>query len=127
MGATTVLTEPSVATLAPALPAEPAPTTRVEFDPFVAPTDITDIARAAPRSRVALRGRVTSIATTLWAGGTALEVTLDDGSDAICLTFLGRRRIAGIDLGRQLTAGATIVQRRGRRLLMNPHIWLHAS
>jgi hypothetical protein len=127
MRATSVLTEPSVATLAPAPPAEATPTTRVEFDPFVAPTDITDIVHAAPRSRVALRGRLTSIATTLWAGGTALEVTLDDGSDAMCLAFLGRRRIAGIDLGRRLTAGGTIVQRRGRRLLMNPYIWLHAS
>jgi hypothetical protein len=88
MRATSVLTEPSVATLAPAPPAEATPT---------------------------------------WGGGTALEVTRDDGTDALGLAFLGRHRIAGIDLGRQLTAGGTIVQRRGRRLLMNPHIWLHAD
>jgi hypothetical protein len=42
----------------------------------------------------------------------------------LCLAFLGRRRIAGIEPGRQLTAAGTVGFHHGRRVVLNPWYWL---
>jgi hypothetical protein len=93
-------------------------------DPFVAPMPSHRIADASLRSRVVLRGVVVDVSACRWAGGPVLEVTLSDGSD-VCLAFLGRQRVPGIEPGRVLTAAGTIWSRRGRRVVLNPYYWLH--
>jgi hypothetical protein len=40
--------------------------------------------------------------------------------------FLGRRGIAGIEPGRELTATGTVGRRLGRPIVLNPRYWLHA-
>jgi hypothetical protein len=56
-----------------------------------------------------------------------LEVTLSDATGDLCLAFLGRRHIAGIDSGRELTAAGTLGIHRGRAVVLNPRYWLHGS
>jgi hypothetical protein len=123
MRAAAVLTEPV---------AEPMvrishPITRLEFDPFVVPRVSTTISQLRPRDRVAVAGRVIGIRPTRWAGGLVLEVALDDGTGTLPLAFFGRRSIAGVECGGRLTVGGTVVERRGRPLLMNPHVWLQPT
>jgi hypothetical protein len=122
MHATAVLIEPVPEPLSVSVPGR-----RLEFDPFVAPSASTTISQLRPRGRVAVSGRVTDTEPTHWAGGLVLEVTVDDGTGTLPLVFFGRRRIAGVDIGRRLTAGGTLVNHRGRLLLMNPHLWLHPT
>jgi hypothetical protein len=97
-----------------------------ELPPFVAPTPSHRIADAPARARVILRGRIVDVEISRWVGGLVLEVTVSDGSSSICLVFLGRRGIAGIEPGRELTATGTVGRRLGRPIVLNPRYWLHA-
>lgn len=98
-----------------------------ELDPFIAPEQSHWVRDAQARSRVVVRGVVRDVRTTRWVGGPVLEVALSDGTGELCLAFLGRRRIAGIEAGRELTAAGTIGLHRGRRVVLNPWYWLHAD
>lgn len=60
------------------------------------------------------------------AGGPVLEVDLSDGTATLGLVFLGRRRIAGISIGRVVTAAGMVGTRHGRLVLLNPLYWLSA-
>jgi hypothetical protein len=102
----------------------PLPSGRREFDPFVPPTDLTSVASIWPRSRVAVAGTVAEVSGADWVGGVVLEVTLEDATGSLVLTFFGRHSIGGIEPGRRLIAGGTIVRHRGRQLIMNPYVWL---
>jgi hypothetical protein len=97
-----------------------------DLDPFVAPSPSHRVADARMRSRVVLRGVVLDSHTVNWVGGPALEVTFADGTGVVRLAFLGRRRIAGIEPGRNMTVAGTVGSRHGRTVLMNPLYWLHA-
>lgn len=111
-------------------PARPAPRHRwsaASLDPFVAPTSAHRIAEAPNRSRVTVRGVVRDARATHWVGGPVLEVTLSDGTGDLCLAFLGRRHMAAIEVGRELTAVGTIGTRCGRAVMLNPWYWLHAG
>ncbi|HEY0531497.1 MAG TPA: OB-fold nucleic acid binding domain-containing protein, partial [Actinoplanes sp.] len=55
-----------------------------------------------------------------------LEADLWDGSDVVTLVFLGRRSIAGIEPGRQLTARGRIASRDDRKVIYNPYYELEA-
>lgn len=96
-------------------------------DPFTAPSPSHRVVDAPYRSRVVLEGFVVDVVPAQWAGGPVLEVALSDGSGDICLAFLGRRRVGGIEPARLMTVAGTVGVRRGRRLVLNPYYWLHAS
>jgi hypothetical protein len=94
------------------------------FDPFVVPTPVA-IESVDVRDRVAVEGVVTDLAIRPWGGGAhALHVTITDGTGSFAGAFLGRTRIAGVDLGETIILGGTVLLHRGRRLFMNPHLWL---
>ena len=59
----------------------------------------TTIAEAPDRERVRLRGTLRTVTLRPRGGVPALEAELFDGSGAITLVWLGRRRIAGISPG----------------------------
>lgn len=59
-----------------------------------------------------------------WVGGPVLEATVGDGSGSLALAFLGRRAVAGVEPGRALVAAGTVAVHAGRRVVMNPLIWL---
>jgi hypothetical protein len=98
-----------------------------ELDPFVVPERSHWVADVPARSRVVIRGVVRDVRAIRWIGGVVLEVALADGTDELCLAFLGRRRIAGIEAGRELTAAGAVGSHRGRPVVLNPRYWLHAA
>ena len=74
---------------------------------------LVPIAEAPDRERVRLRGTVRTVTLRPRGGVPALEAELGDGSGALTLIFLGRRRIAGIAPGSALAGGGP--DRRPRR------------
>jgi hypothetical protein len=119
----------SDATTEPSAPAGRyrAPRERLLFDPFVVPATSPPLADVRARDRVAVAGRAAAMACAPWDGGPTLEVTVDDGTGTLVLALVGRQRLAGIEIGRELVAGGTIVRHRGRSILMNPNLWLRAG
>ena len=98
-----------------------------EFDPFTVPHATHTLADAAVRSHVVVHGTVQAVEPVLWAGGPVVEVTLADPTAAIILVFLGRHRVAGLEPGRQLTVAGTVGTHQGRRVILNPALWLSAE
>src|SRR5438093_713542 len=95
-----------------------------QFDPFVAPAT-TPIAAVRVRDLVGISGSVTNLTVEHWAGGTpALHVTITDETGSLTVAFLGRTRVAGIEVGKRILVGGAVFYRRGRRIMMNPHLWL---
>jgi hypothetical protein len=75
---------------------------------------------------VSVSGRLRTVAYTPRTNLPTLEADLYDGSDVVTLVFLGRRSIAGIEPGRQLTARGRIAIREGRKVIYNPYYELEA-
>lgn len=101
--------------------------TALPFDVFVVPA-VLPIAQVRHRDRVAVGGVVTALAPTRWAGETrALDATITDSSGSFTVSFLGRCRIAGVEIGRRIVVGGALIQRHGRLTMMNPELWLVAE
>jgi hypothetical protein len=75
---------------------------------------------------VSVSGRLRTVAYTPRTNLPTLEADLWDGSDVVTLVFLGRRSIAGIEPGRQLTARGRIAIRDDRKVIYNPFYELEA-
>jgi hypothetical protein len=75
---------------------------------------------------VSVSGRLKTVAYTPRTNLPTLEAQLYDGSDVVTLVFLGRRSIAGIEPGRQLTARGRIAIRDDRKVIYNPYYELEA-
>ncbi|MGK5678546.1 OB-fold nucleic acid binding domain-containing protein [Actinoplanes sp. URMC 104] len=75
---------------------------------------------------VSVSGRLRTVAYTPRTNLPTLEADLWDGSDVVTLVFLGRRSIAGIEPGRQLTARGRIALRDDRKVIYNPYYELEA-
>jgi Tfp pilus assembly protein PilX len=75
---------------------------------------------------VSVSGRLRTVAYTPRTNLPTLEADLYDGSDVVTLVFLGRRSIAGIEPGRQLTAKGRIAIRDDRKVIYNPYYELEA-
>jgi RecJ-like exonuclease len=76
---------------------------------------------------VTVLGRLRSVEHCPQAAVATLEAELFDGSEAIILVWLGRRRIPGIEPGRTLKASGRIAVRDGRKVLYNPYYELQRS
>ncbi|HEY3010863.1 MAG TPA: OB-fold nucleic acid binding domain-containing protein [Micromonosporaceae bacterium] len=76
---------------------------------------------------VTVSGRLKTVAYTPRTNLPTLEADLYDGSDVVTLIWLGRRRIAGIEPGRQVTAHGRIAIRDDRKVIYNPYYELEAS
>ncbi|GAA2863108.1 hypothetical protein Acy02nite_52870 [Actinoplanes cyaneus] len=75
---------------------------------------------------VSVSGRLRTVAYTPRTNLPTLEADLWDGSDVVTLVFLGRRSIAGIEPGRQLTARGRVAIRDDRKVIYNPYYELEA-
>lgn len=80
-------------------------------------TAVTSCTRGAP---VCVAGTVRSVVLRPRAGVPTLEAEVYDGTGAVTLVFLGRRRIRGIDPGRSLVARGRMTEFDGRPTLYNP-------
>jgi amino acid transporter len=78
------------------------------------------IADVRHRQRVRLAGRVKAMRVQPWSGVATLECTLDDGTGALTVVFLGRRQVPGVNVGTRLIVGGVVGEHHGRLALLNP-------
>jgi RecG-like helicase len=86
----------------------------VERMPCAKMRDIT------PGETAVVGGRVRSVKFNPTENVPVLEAELYDGSEAVQLVWLGRRRIAGIEPGRKLLARGRVGEHDGHRAIYNP-------
>jgi hypothetical protein len=70
---------------------------------------------------VSINGRLRTVVYTPRTNLPTLEADLWDGSDVVTLVWLGRRHIAGIEPGRQLSVRGRIAMRDDRKVIYNPY------
>ena len=78
------------------------------------------ISEVRPRTPARVAGRVRSVRVQPWAGVPSLECTLDDGSGRVLVTFMGRRRVPGIEPGARLLVEGMVGTHRGQPAILNP-------
>lgn len=78
------------------------------------------IAGIAYRDAVTIAGRVRSLRVAPQHDAALLELVLDDGTAAVSVVFLGRRRIGGIDVGRRMVVSGTVGVHQNRLAILNP-------
>lgn len=78
------------------------------------------IQAAVNRVPVTLRGTLRTVTLRPRGGVPALEAELYDGTGAITVIWLGRRRIAGIGPGRSIQVSGRIGVHDGARVMYNP-------
>lgn len=88
---------------------------------------LTPIGDATWRTPVRIRGRVRSLRVQPWADVATLEAVVVDESGGLLLVFLGRRAVAGVELGRELLAEGMVGEQRGYLAILNPEIELIAQ
>lgn len=91
-----------------------------------AATGSVPAARGRRGERVSISGRLRTVVYTPRANLPTLEADLYDGTDVVTLVFLGRRRIPGIEPGRQLTVRGRLALRGDRKVIYNPYYELEA-
>ena len=84
------------------------------------------IALAADRQLVSLHGTLRTVTLRPRGGVPALEAELYDGTGLITLIWLGRRRIAGIEPGRNLSVEGRLGVHDSTRVMFNPRYELQA-
>ncbi len=78
------------------------------------------IADAPLRERVVVQGTLRTVTLRPRGGVPALEAELYDGTGAINVIWLGRRRISGIAPGRSIRVEGRIGQQNGEAIMFNP-------
>jgi amino acid transporter len=82
--------------------------------------DVTPIGKIEWRKRAQVQGRVTSIKTAPRGSAPTLEVEIWDETGGVSLHFLGRREIAGLEVGSQLRAEGMVGEEEGSMVILNP-------
>jgi amino acid transporter len=72
------------------------------------------------RKRAHVQGRVTAIRTAPTGSAPTVEVEMWDETGGVTLQFLGRRNIAGLDVGSQLRAEGMVGETDGLLTILNP-------
>lgn len=93
----------------------------------VAQAGCTAVSRCQRGEEVTVTGRLRTVMYTPRDNVPAVEAELFDGSGAVRLVWLGRRRIAGIEPGRSLKARGRLAQQDGELVLYNPWYELKPS
>jgi RecG-like helicase len=88
----------------------------------VAAQPVVPIGSVRWRERAKIRGRVRSMRVQPWAGVASLECVVVDETGGLVLVFLGRRQVAGIELGRHVIAWGMVGEHRGYLAILNPEI-----
>jgi amino acid transporter len=82
--------------------------------------DVTPIGTVQWRKRAQVQGKVTSIKPAPSSAAPVLEIELWDESGGITLQFLGRREIAGLEVGTELRAEGMVGEENGALKILNP-------
>jgi len=87
-------------------------------------TAVTRCTRGEP---VCVAGTLRAVTLRPRAGVPTLEAELYDGTGAITLIWLGRRRIGGVECGRSIVARGRLTEHDGRRTIYNAEYELRPS
>ena len=82
--------------------------------------DMTPIGAVQWRKRAHVQGKVASIKAAPSGSAPVLEVELWDETGGITLQFLGRREIAGLEVGAELRAEGMVGEENGSLQILNP-------
>jgi amino acid transporter len=82
--------------------------------------NILPISNATWRRRAHVRGHVTAIRTAPSSGAPKVDVEIWDSTGGITLQFLGRREIAGLDVGSTICAEGMVGETEGSLTILNP-------
>lgn len=78
------------------------------------------IASVSWRTRVHIAGRVRTVRVQPMPHSASLELVLEDSTGSISVVFLGRKQIAGIDVGTHISVEGTVGMHHGRLAILNP-------
>ena len=81
---------------------------------------LTPIADVRYRDRARVGGRVRSLRVAPQHDAPLLELVLDDGTAALSVVFLGRRGLAGVEVGTRMVVEGTVGLHHNRLALLNP-------
>jgi hypothetical protein len=98
-----------------------------ELQEDTAAAGATPVARCGNRDVVCVFGVLKMVTLKPRGGAPTLEAQLYDGSGSVYLIWLGRRRIAGVEPGRQLVARGRLTVHEGRPTIFNPDYELRAG
>lgn len=87
----------------------------------------TPIGVCCDRELVTVCGTLRTVTLRPRAGVPALEAELYDGSGTLALVWLGRRRIAGVEPGRNIRVHGRIALSSGRPVMFNPRYELRRA
>lgn len=87
---------------------------------------VTPIGEVEWRTHARIRGTIRSMRIQPWADVASLECVVVDETGGILLVFLGRRKVAGIELGREIVAESMVGQSRGYLAMLSPDMELLA-
>jgi hypothetical protein len=82
--------------------------------------NVTPIGKIEWRKRAQVQGRVTSIKAAPRGSAPVLQVEIWDETGGVSLQFLGRRDIAGLEVGSQLRAEGMVGEEEGSMVILNP-------
>ena len=82
--------------------------------------DVTPIGKIEWRKRSKVHGRVTSISTAPRGSAPMLQVEIWDETGGVTLNFLGRREIAGLEVGMEVRAEGMVGEEEGSLTILNP-------
>lgn len=80
----------------------------------------TKVSDAAAGDEVTLCGRLRSVEACPKAAGASVAAEFFDGTGTVALVWIGRRKIPGIEPGREIIVHGRIGQRDGGRVIYNP-------
>ncbi|MEV5832165.1 OB-fold nucleic acid binding domain-containing protein [Nocardia sp. NPDC052112] len=72
-------------------------------------------------------GRLRSVEACPKSVGASVQAEFFDGTDAISLVWIGRRRIPGIEPGRKILVRGRVGDRDGRKVIYNPYYELREN
>jgi amino acid transporter len=82
--------------------------------------NMTPIGQIEWRKRAHVQGQVTSIKSAPRGSAPYLQVEVWDQSGGVTLQFLGRREIAGLEVGSQIRAEGMVGEEEGALIILNP-------
>jgi amino acid transporter len=105
----------------PVISAAPANRADMPFTPVSHYAEhITPISKIEWRKRAHVQGRVTSVSTAPRGSAPSLQVEVWDETGGVTLNFLGRREIAGLEVGMELRAEGMVGEDEGSLVILNP-------
>ena len=109
----------------PVIAPEPVTTTAVRTDTPFTPVshyaeNITPIGKIQWRKRAHVQGRVTALSTAPRGSAPTLQVEVWDETGGVTLNFLGRREIAGLEVGMEIRAEGMVGEVEGTLVILNP-------